>query len=100
MRGCSVDVGRIQMRTRDVAGNQKVKSLEADFIVHDFDQQMYIQVAEGLDDPGKKEQEMASLLHIRDSFPKYLLIDQDIPAHYTEQGIRIMSVEDFLLGKR
>lgn len=46
------------------------------------------------------EQEMASLLHIRDSFPKYLLIDQDIPAHYSEQGIRIMSVEDFLLGKR
>lgn len=43
---------------------------------------------------------MASLLHIRDSFPKYLLIDQDIPAHYSEQGIRIMSVEDFLLGKR
>ena len=67
------------------------------FVVHDSEKKMYIQVAEGLDDSGKKEQEMASLLHIRDGFPKYILVDQDVPAHYTESGIRIMSIPDFLL---
>ena len=71
--------------------------MESDFVVHDSEKKMYIQVAESLDDSGEKEQEMASLLHIRDGFPKYILVDQDVPAHCTESGIRIMSIPDFLL---
>lgn len=96
-RGYSVDVGRVQARVKNAAGKLATKHMESDFVVHDSEKKMYIQVAEGLDDSGKKEQEMASLLHIRDGFPKYILVDQDVPAHCTESGIRIMSISDFLL---
>ena len=96
-RGYSVDVGRVQARVKNAAGKLATKHMESDFVVHDSEKKMYIQVAEGLDDSGKKEQEMASLLHIRDGFPKYILVDQDVPAHCTESGIRIMSIPDFLL---
>lgn len=96
-RGYSVDVGRAQARVKNAAGKLATKHMESDFVVHDSEKKMYIQVAEGLDDSGKKEQEMASLLHIRDGFPKYILVDQDVPAHCTESGIRIMSIPDFLL---
>lgn len=97
MRGYSVDVGRVQTRIKNKSGNWQISYLESDFVVHDLSRKMYIQVAEGIDDPDKKRQEMASLLHIRDGFPKYILIDQDVPMHYTEEGIAIMSVQDFLL---
>ena len=48
----------------------------------------------------KKEQEMKSLLHIRDGFPKIILVNQMIPAYYSEEGIRIMSIRKFLLAEK
>ena len=97
IRGFHVDVGRVQMRIRNAQGNYQISYLESDFIINDLDRRMYIQVTEGLDDPAKKEQEMRSLLHIRDGFPKVILVDQDIPVYRSEEGILIMPLRDFLL---
>lgn len=99
-RGCSVDVGRVQVRVRNASGNYQISYLESDFVVNNADHKAYIQVAEGLDEPGKKEQEMKSLLHIRDGFPKIILVNQMIPAYYSEEGIRIMSIRKFLLAEK
>ena len=68
-------------------------------MINDVDRRMYIQVTEGLDDPGKKEQELKALLHIRDGFPKMVLVNQDVPEYHTEEGIVIKSVTDFLLNQ-
>lgn len=98
IRGYSVDVGRVQMGVKNANGDWQVSYAESDFVVNSLDDRMYIQVAEGIDDPGKKDQELLSLRHIRDGFPKYLLIDQDVPTHYTEEGFRVMSIQEFLLN--
>lgn len=96
-RGYSVDVGRVQIRKKNSNGDYVISYLESDFVINDSDKRMYIQVAEGLDEPEKKEQEMKSLLHIRDGFPKMILVNQNIPKYHTEDGIIIMSIQDFLM---
>ena len=99
MRGYSVDVGRVQAYKKNKSGNYQPVFLESDFVINDLDQRMYIQVTETIDDPEKKEQEMRSLLHIRDGFPKIVLVDQDIPRYHSEEGILIMSLQEFLLNE-
>jgi len=99
-RDFSVDVGRVEAKQKDDAGKFIRVYLESDFVVNDADDRMYIQVAEGIDDHGKKDQEMQSLLHIRDGFPKIVLVNQNTPKHRTESGIVIMSIIDFLLGDK
>ena len=99
IRDLSVDVGRVQIRSKNKKGDYQTTSLESDFVVNDLDRRFYIQVTEGIDDPGKKEQEMRSLLHIRDSFPKIILVNQDIPMYHSEEGIIFLSIKEFLLDE-
>ncbi|MBQ3281450.1 MAG: ATP-binding protein [Eubacterium sp.] len=99
IRGLSVDVGRVQIRSKNKKGDYQTTSLESDFVVNDLDRRFYIQVTEGIDDPGKKEQEMRSLLHIKDSFPKIVLVNQDIPMYRSEEGIIFLSIKEFLLDE-
>lgn len=97
MRGYQVDIGRVQVKAKNEHGNYQNGYLESGFVAQKADEKCYIQVAEGLDDPGKKAQELKSLLHIRDGFPKIVLVNQDVPAYRTEDGILIQSIRDFLL---
>ncbi len=53
----------------------------------------------GMDDPGKMEHETRPLKAIKDGFAKILLLDYDVPEHVTEDGIRVMSVIDYLLDE-
>ena len=94
-RGYSVDVGRMDYRKR-VDGENVTVTLETDFVVNSSSKRTYIQLAEGIDDPGILEQEEASLIRIRDGFGKMILVDTDVPEHYTPNGIRIMSILDFM----
>lgn len=97
MRGYQVDIGRVQVKAKNEHGNYQNGYLESGFVAQKADEKCYIQVAEGLDDPGKKAQKLKSLLHIRDGFPKIVLVNQDVPAYRTEDGILIQSIRDFLL---
>ncbi len=94
-RGYNVDAGRIDYR-KQINGVNTTVTLETDFVVNRSSERIYIQVAEGIDDPGKLAQEEASLLRIRDGFGKMILVNTDTPQHYTENGIRIMSILDFM----
>ena len=95
IRGYSVDVGRIDYRKR-VDGVNTTVTLETDFVVNISSERQYIQVAEGIDEPGKLEQEEASLLRIKDGFGKIILVNTDTPQHFTDNGIRIISILDFM----
>lgn len=99
VRGYDVDVGRIDVRRKDASGKSIIVSLEADFVVNRSFNRAYIQVAMGIDDPGKMEQETASLERIRDGFIKILLVDSPTLRYVTEKGIHVMSVTDFILDK-
>lgn len=94
-RGYSVDVGRIDYRKR-VDGVNTTVTLETDFVVNRSFERTYIQVAMGIDDPGKLEQEEASLMRIKDGFGKMILVDTDVLEHFTPNGIRVMSILDFM----
>lgn len=98
IRGYNVDVGRIDYRKR-VGGVNTTVTLETDFVVNRSSERWYIQVAEGIDEPGKLEQEEASLLRIKDGFGKIILVNTDTPQHYTNNGIRIISILDFMCDR-
>lgn len=97
-RGYNVDVGRIDY-TKRIDGTNTTVALETDFVINKSFERLYIQVAEGIDEPGELEQEEASLLRIKDGFGKMILVNTDTPQHYTENGIRIMSILDFMLDR-
>ena len=94
-RGLSVDVGMVRFREqRD--GKRVERQLEVDFVATRGSSRWYVQVAQGIDDPGKEEQEKEPLRKVNDSFRKVLVVrDALMPAH-DEDGILVMGLEDFL----
>lgn len=60
----------------------------------------YVQVAQGIDDEGKREQEIGSLLRVRDSFKKVVLVRDHIVPWFDEHGIQYMGMRDFLMDER
>ena len=60
---------------------------------------LYIQSAYALPDKEKVDQEQASLLNVNDGFRKLIIVGDRYRSGYNEEGILIMSLSDFLLGK-
>lgn len=91
-RGYSVDVGMIEARTAT-----ERRQLEVDFVANKGDKRYYIQSAFALPNEEKREQELASLKRINDSFKKVIIMRDDISPYHDENGVLIMGLMDFLL---
>ena len=98
-RGFNVDVGVVEQNIRTEEGKNVRKQLEVDFVVNRGDERYYIQSALSIDDSGKKEQEIASLLRIPDSFKKIVVVKDYIKPWIDDNGIQYVGVEDFLLDE-
>ena len=98
-RGFDVDVGVVEQNIRENSGKKVRKQLEVDFVVNRGDKRYYIQSALSIDDPDKKEQEIASLVRIPDSFKKIVVVKDYIKPWRDERGIQYVGVEDFLLDE-
>ena len=99
MRGYNIDVGVVETNERQEDRYIR-KQLEIDFIANKGNDKFYIQVSQGLSVPGKREQEIASLIKVRDGFKK-VLIRKDNPISYIdEDGIYNLNLYDFLLGRK
>ena len=98
-RGFDVDVGVIEQNVRDESGKKIRKQLEVDFVVNRGDERYYIQSALSVDDPEKKEQEIASLIRIPDSFKKIVVVKDYVKPWRDENGIQYVGIEDFLLDE-
>ena len=96
-RGCKVDVGMMKQRYVDKDGKWQRKQLEVDFVVNEGSQRYYIQSALALPDEEKRQQEMASLLKINDSFKKIIVVKDDIKPWRDENGILTIGLIDFLM---
>ena len=96
-RGYDVDVGVVEQNIKTEDGKNARKQLEVDFVVNRGDERYYIQSALSIDEPNKKEQEIASLLRIPDSFKKIVVVKDYIKPWKDEHGIQYVGVEDFLL---
>jgi uncharacterized protein len=74
----------------------KLGDKEVDFVAEKGSNLIYIQVAYKISEPSTLEREYASLMEIKDNFPKYLLtMDDDFRDNY--QGIQAMPIHEFLL---
>ena len=98
-RGFDVDVGVVEQNVQEKSGKKIRRQLEVDFVVNRGDERYYIQSALSIDDPDKKEQEIASLIRIPDSFKKIVVVKDYIKPWRDERGIQYVGVEDFLLDE-
>jgi len=97
-RDFNVDVGLVVTREYDSSGNRQQKQLEVDFVCNKGAKRYYVQSAFAIPDEAKMQQESNSLLRIDDTFKKIIVV-KDTPAPwYTDDGILVISVYDFLLN--
>ena len=94
VRGYNVDVGIVEIREQN-----KRKQLEVDFICNQSYKRYYIQCTLHLDEREKTLQEEKPLLNIEDSFKKIIVVKDDIKHWFTEEGILIIGIQEFLLNK-
>lgn len=96
-RGYRVDVGVVEVRNDE--DNKRInKQLEVDFVVNKFNNRYYIQSAFAIPDIEKLKQEQNSLVRIRDSFRKLIIVNGNTHLWRTEEGITVMGMFDFLLN--
>ena len=94
-RGYNVDVGVVEIREGDVR-----KQLEIDFVCNLGSKRYYIQSALSLPDREKTIQEERPLLNIDDNFKKIIIVKGSFKPWYSEEGILILSIFDFLLDEK
>lgn len=101
LRGYRVDVGNISQRVRDPAtGAHMTKRLEVDFVANLGSKRYYIQSAYAMPDEEKRRPEKASLLALRDSFKKIIVVNGLVPVSRDDDGILTAPLLDFLLDPK
>ncbi|MDE6786810.1 MAG: DUF4143 domain-containing protein, partial [Muribaculaceae bacterium] len=94
--GFLVDVGVVESREMK-DGKLKFIQREIDFVVNKGDQKYYIQSAYSIPTEDKREQELASLIKVSDSFKKIVVVADDIMPYTDDNGIYFTGLFDFLL---
>lgn len=98
IRGFNVDVGNIELLDKKADDTYVRKNTEVDFVANQGSKRYYIQSALEIPTNEKKEQEERSLLGIRDSFKKIIIVKSDIIPYQNEKGITVIGLKDFLLN--
>ncbi|MEG1506304.1 MAG: ATP-binding protein [Bacilli bacterium] len=96
VRGYNVDVGLIESYNKNESDITERKQLEVDFICNQGSKRYYIQSAFAIPNKEKMEQEQRSLLKIQDNFKKVIIVKEDINLWRNEEGIVIISLQEFL----
>ena len=96
-RGYSVDVGVVEKRGMNAAGKAEKKQLEIDFVANLGSKRYYVQSAFSMPTEEKRIREKASLINVKDSFKKIIVVKDVVNITRDEDGITTMSIYDFLL---
>lgn len=99
-RGFSVDVGVVEYRHLNKEEKRVSSQLEIDFIANTTMNTYYIQSALNIDSKEKKQQEINSLLKVKDSFTKIVVVKDHIMPYRDENGILYIGIKDFLLDEK
>ncbi len=97
-RGYQIDVGEIEVSEKNKENKKIEKKVEVDFVVNQGSRRYYIQSAYDIPSPEKWAQEEKSLLSIRDSFKKIIIIKGVKQPYYNDNGTMIIGLRDFLLN--
>jgi hypothetical protein len=98
-RGYNVDVGLIEVFSKNENGTTIKKQLEVDFIATQGSKKYYIQSAFRMSDPEKRGQEERSLRKIDDSFKKIIVVRDNIKPRRNDYGIMTIGIINFLLDE-
>lgn len=97
-RGLNVDVGIVEVNSRNKDGKSQRKQLEVDFVVNKADVRYYIQVAYDLSTEEKKNQEFNSIRNIPDTFKRIIIVNGTAKPRRNDEGFVIMGMKYFLLN--
>ncbi|MDE6262900.1 MAG: ATP-binding protein [Muribaculaceae bacterium] len=100
IRGFSVDVGSVEIKGKNERDEWFRKQLEIDFVANQNHKRYYIQSAFAMPDKEKLQQESNSLKNINDGFKKIIVVKDFIHPWYTEDGILVIGLFDFLLNSK
>ena len=95
VRGYNVDVGVVEVRDE----NKNRKQLEIDFVCNLGNKRYYVQSALNLDTREKTIQEERPLMNINDNFKKIIVVKDNMKHWFTEEGILVVGIQEFLLDK-
>ncbi len=98
IRGYSVDAGVVEVKGKNENNQWYRKQFEIDFVANLGYKRYYIQSALAIPDKDKLEQESRSFRSIQDDFKKIIIVKEYINPWYTEDGILIIGLFDFLLN--
>ena len=93
-----MDVGNITIVEKGKDQKPVKKQLEVDFICNKGSKKYYIQSAYMIGTKEKLAQEIRPFLKINDSFKKIVITSDTPKPFYSEEGILIMNIYDFLLN--
>lgn len=96
-RGMRVDVGQIEQRVLNEAGQMEKRQLEVDFVADTGSTVFYIQSALAIPDEEKMRQESASLRRIDDGYTKVIIVRDNIMPYRDNNGFAVVGLFDFLL---
>lgn len=98
IRGFSVDVGVVELKGKTENDEWYRRQFEVDFVANLGYKRYYIQSALAIPDKAKLSQESNSLRNIDDEFKKIIIVKDNINPWYTDDGIMIIGLFDFLLN--
>lgn len=96
-RGYHVDVGVVPVLAKDAEGHGRRMQLEIDFVCNRGSERCYVQSALLLPTTEKRRQEERPYTKVSDSFKKVIVTKEGLAPHYTDDGILMMNVYDFLM---
>ena len=94
--GMKVDVGQVFTEVKIENGSRQRKTLEIDFVCNRGYERVYIQSAYAMETEEKRNQELASLLKLRDGFRRIVIVNGLQPTYINEEGVYIINLMDFL----
>ena len=100
LRGYSVDVGVVEIYERQEDGKSVRKQIEVDFVCNKADERVYVQSAFSIPTTEKRQQEERPLVNVGDGFRKVVVTKDNVIRHNDENGILIMSLQEFLMDER
>ncbi len=98
LNGYNVEVGSFNQVEKDENDKSVMKTYEIDFIVRKGNDKFYLQITDNIDNEETKKRELKPFQLLKDSNPKYLLINRPISKMRLEDGTILDGVVDFLLN--
>ena len=99
IRGYNVDIGVVSVYGTGKNGKTVLKNYEVDFIATQGSKKYYIQSAFSITNTDKLKQENNSLVNIKDSFKKIIVVKDNIKPRRDDNGITTIGIYNFLLDE-